>query len=153
MGATFTDEDGAAKPFVMGCYGIGVTRTVAAAIEQHHDKDGIIWPLSIAPYHIELIPMNVTDTPTMELADRLYDALSGMGIEVLLDDRDERPGVKFKDADLVGIPIRVVIGSKGLAQGKVELKRRGVKEVELIPIDGAAEEISRRVRDALKRLA
>ncbi|MCX6358071.1 MAG: proline--tRNA ligase [Candidatus Aureabacteria bacterium] len=153
MQAVFTDEDGAAKPFVMGCYGIGITRTVAAAIEQHHDRDGIIWPLSIAPYHVEIIPMNVGDEATMKVATDLYAALGQRGVETLLDDRDERPGVKFKDADLVGIPYRVVIGPKGLAQGKVELKSRGSKETQLLALEGAAEEIALMVRTALDKLA
>lgn len=152
MGATFSDKDGVAKPFVMGCYGIGVTRTVAAAIEQHHDENGIIWPMSIAPYHVDIIPMNVSDEATMKVAGDLYRALGGKGIEAMMDDRDERPGMKFKDADLVGIPLRVVIGSKGLAQGKVELKRRGSKDVRLLDIPHAAEEIAAAVGEEMERL-
>jgi prolyl-tRNA synthetase len=146
MGATFSDEDGAAKPFVMGCYGIGVTRTVAAAIEQHHDADGILWPMAIAPYHVEVIAMKVTDEPTMRAAGELCAALESRGVEVLLDDRDERPGMKFKDADLVGVPLRVVVGPKGLAQGKIELKVRGEKEARLIDMGAAPDEIAEMVR-------
>ena len=153
MQATYSDEDGAAKPFVMGCYGIGVTRTVAAAIEQHNDEHGIIWPMSIAPYHVEIVPMNVNDAGTVAVAGKLYDTLRAKGVEVLLDDRDERPGFKFKDADLIGIPLRVIVGSKGLAQGKVELKARGAKETRLLGIEGAAEEIEMMVKKALDDLS
>jgi prolyl-tRNA synthetase len=149
MGATFSGVDGSAKPFVMGCYGIGVTRTVAAAIEQHHDDDGIIWPMAIAPYHVGIIAMKPADGPVMRAAEGLCRALEGRGVEALLDDRDERPGMKFKDADLIGLPLRVVVGSKGLAQGKVELKPRGEKESRLIDVEGAAEEIAGMVRMAV----
>jgi prolyl-tRNA synthetase len=152
MQATFSDEDGAARPFVMGCYGIGITRTVAAAIEQHHDDNGIIWPMSIAPYHVEIVPMSVSAGAVMETAEALYTTLIAAGVEALLDDRDERPGVKFKDADLIGIPLRVVIGQKGLAQGKVEMKKRGEKEARLLDILGAAKEISKIVKEDLERL-
>jgi len=152
MGATFSDKDGVAKPFVMGCYGIGITRTAAAAIEQHYDGDGIIWPMSIAPYHVEIVPMNVSDEATVKVAGELYRALSERGIEVILDDRDERPGVKFKDADLIGIPLRVVVGPKGLSRGKVELKPRGSQEVSLLDTSHAAEEIAAMVRGELEQL-
>ena len=152
MGATFSDKDGVAKPFVMGCYGIGVTRTAAATIEQHHDENGIIWPMSIAPYHVEIIPMNVSDEETMKVAGELYRALGEKGVEVLLDDRDERPGVKFKDADLVGIPLRVIVGPKGLAQGKIEIKHRGSKEARLLDAPRAAEEIAVMARGELEKL-
>lgn len=153
MGATFSDKDGIAKPFVMGCYGIGITRTAAAAIEQHHDDDGIIWPMSLAPYHVEIIPMNLADEATKKAADDLYKALGARGVEVLMDDRDERGGIKFKDADLIGIPLRVVVGPKGLAKGKVELKLRGTKDTRLLDVEGAAEEIDLMVRQELKRLS
>lgn len=152
MGATFSDRDGAAKPFVMGCYGIGITRTAAAAIEQHHDDDGIVWPMTIAPYHVEIIPMSVSQGPVMEAAEELYKTLASAGVETLLDDRDERPGVKFKDADLIGIPLRVVVGQKGLGQGKVELKRRGSRETKMIEKDRAAEELAGIVREEMERL-
>ncbi len=152
MGATFSDKDGAAKPFIMGCYGIGVTRTVAAAIEQHYDEHGIVWPMSIAPYHVEIISMNVSDEATAKVSEDLYRALNEKGIEVLLDDRDERPGFKFKDADLIGIPLRVVVGPKGLAAGKVEMKRRGSKEVRLLDVSRAAEEIAAMVKEEMEEL-
>jgi prolyl-tRNA synthetase len=126
LGATFLDEAGTRKPCVMGCYGIGVTRTLQAVIEQCNDKDGIIWPLSVAPYTVCITPLGVApDSALMKLAEKIYAELTARGVDVILDDRDERPGVKFKDADLVGFPIRVGIGEKSLAKGEVELKPRG----------------------------
>ncbi len=126
LNATFLDEAGTRKPAVMGCYGIGVTRTLQAVIEQCNDKDGIIWPLSVAPYTVCITPLGVApDSALMKLAEKIYAELTARGVEVILDDRDERPGVKFKDADLVGFPIRVGIGEKSLAKGEVELKPRG----------------------------
>src|ERR1017187_5691504 len=126
LGATFLDVDGSRKPSVMGCYGIGVTRTLQAVIEQGNDKDGIIWPLSVAPYTVCITPLGVTpDSALMKLAEKIYAELTARGVDVILDDRDERPGVKFKDADLVGFPIRVGIGEKSLAKGDVEIKPRG----------------------------
>lgn len=124
MKATFLDKDGNEKPFIMGCYGIGITRTVAAAIEQYHDEDGIIWPMTIAPYQVLVLPLNVADEPTMAMAQRLYRELTDADLEVLLDDRDERAGFKFKDADLIGIPLRLTVGEKSLQRGQVELKLR-----------------------------
>ncbi|SHI01553.1 proline--tRNA ligase [Clostridium grantii] len=123
MGATFTDEDGSNKPLIMGCYGIGVNRTMAAIIEQNHDENGIIWPMSVAPYHVVVVPISDKKQEQMEAAENLYNELKSLGIEVLLDDRKERPGVKFKDADLIGIPIRVTVG-KGISEGLVEYKLR-----------------------------
>ncbi|HTY86055.1 MAG TPA: proline--tRNA ligase, partial [Candidatus Acidoferrum sp.] len=124
--AQYLDESGNRKPCVMGCYGIGVTRTLQAVIEQSNDKDGIIWPLSVAPYTVCITPLAVApDSAAMKLAEKLYADLTGRGVEVILDDRDERPGVKFKDADLVGFPIRLGIGEKSLAKGEVEIKPRG----------------------------
>ncbi|MCU0786473.1 MAG: proline--tRNA ligase [Verrucomicrobia bacterium] len=125
LNATFLDADGARKPSVMGCYGIGITRTLQAIVEQSNDKDGIIWPLSVAPYQVCITPLNVApDNVGMKLAERYHDELTAQGVEVILDDRDDRPGVKFKDADLVGFPIRISIGEKSLAKGEVELKPR-----------------------------
>ncbi len=123
MGATYLDAAGKERPIVMGCYGIGVGRTLAAAIEQHHDADGITWPLPIAPLHVMVLPVNVTDARSWETAQSIHTALEAAGIEVLLDDRDERPGAKFKDADLIGFPLRITIG-KTLAEGQVELTAR-----------------------------
>ena len=126
LNATFLAEDGSRKPSVMGCYGIGVTRTLQAIIEQCNDKDGIIWPTLVAPYTVCITPLAVgADTAVMKLAEQIYAELSAKGVDVIIDDRDDRPGVKFKDADLVGFPIRVGIGEKSMANGEVELKRRG----------------------------
>ncbi|MEK7781278.1 MAG: proline--tRNA ligase [Verrucomicrobiota bacterium] len=125
LGSYYLDEAGARNPCVMGCYGIGVTRTLQAIIEQCNDKDGIVWPLSVAPYQVCITPLAVTaDSQAMQLAEKFYAELTAQGVEVILDDRDERPGVKFKDADLVGFPIRIAIGEKSLAKGEVEIKPR-----------------------------
>lgn len=123
MNANFIDEDGKEKPFVMGCYGIGVTRTMASIIEQHHDESGIIWPLSVAPYHVSVIPVNIKDEEQLKNATELYDELISMGVEALLDDRNERVGVKFKDSEIMGIPMRVTVGKK-ITDGEVEFKLR-----------------------------
>jgi prolyl-tRNA synthetase len=151
MRALFSDENQQQKPIVMGCYGIGVSRLVATAIEQHNDADGIRWPMPIAPYQVHLATLG-KDAPVLEAAQSLYDALWKQGVEVLWDDRDERPGVKFKDADLVGIPLRVTIGGKSLAGGNVEVKARrepDPKKAELVPIANAARILAERVRSAL----
>jgi prolyl-tRNA synthetase len=125
LNANFLSEDGSRKPCVMGCYGIGVTRTLQAVIEQSNDKDGIIWPISVAPYTVCITPLAVAaDSAVMKLAEQIYAELSAKGVDVILDDRDERPGVKFKDSELVGFPIRIGIGEKSLAKGEVELKPR-----------------------------
>ncbi|MFZ0825930.1 MAG: proline--tRNA ligase [Verrucomicrobiia bacterium] len=125
LNATFLDADGSRKPAVMGCYGIGITRTLQAVIEQGNDKDGIIWPLSVAPYTVCITPLGVApDSAVMKLAEKIYAELTAKGVDVILDDRDDRPGVKFKDSELVGFPIRIGIGEKSLAKGEVELKPR-----------------------------
>jgi len=124
MRAEFLDENGKLKPMVMGCYGIGVGRTVAAAIEQYHDDNGIIFPVTIAPFPVMVLALDVNQSQVMETALRLYEELKACGIDVLLDDRDTRPGVKFKDADLIGVPYRITVGSKGLSSGQVEIKER-----------------------------
>ncbi len=129
MKATFLDEKGESKPYIMGCYGIGVSRIVAAAIEQSHDDHGIIWPRQISPYQVIVLPLDVTNELVKVYAEDLYIALKNKGGEVLLDDRDERAGVKFKDADLIGIPIKVIISTMGLAEGTIELKLRKTGEV------------------------
>jgi prolyl-tRNA synthetase len=126
LNATFLDVDGSRKPSVMGCYGIGVTRTLQAIIEQGNDKDGIIWPLSVAPYTVCITPLAVApESGVLKLAEKIYAELAARGVDVILDDRDERPGVKFKDSELVGFPIRISIGEKSLAKGEVEVKPRG----------------------------
>ncbi len=131
MGATYKDENQEEKPIVMGCYGIGVTRTLAAVVEQHHDKDGIIWPVAVAPYHVIITLMKPDDEVQLALAEKVHDELSAKGVEVMLDDRDERPGVKFKDADLLGIPVRITVGRMA-PEGKVEYKlRRDAEKVEM----------------------
>ncbi len=141
LNATFLDVDGSRKPSVMGCYGIGVTRTLQAIIEQGNDKDGVIWPLSVAPYQVCITPLAVApESEPMKLAEKLYAELTAKGVEVILDDRDERPGVKFKDADLVGFPIRIAIGEKALAKGEVEIKPR-TAPVQFVKIDGAVEAV------------
>lgn len=133
MGATYTNEQGEEKPLYMGCYGIGVSRLAQAAVEQSYDKNGIIWPVAIAPYQVIITVPNITDTQQSEIAETLYQDLSKVGIEVLLDDRDERAGVKFKDADLIGIPYRIVTG-RSLKEGKVEVVKRADQSAEEIPI-------------------
>jgi prolyl-tRNA synthetase len=125
LNATFLDVDGSRKPSVMGCYGIGVTRTLQAIIEQSNDKDGVVWPLNVAPYQVCITPLAVApDSQAMQLAEKFYAELTAKGIDVILDDRDDRPGVKFKDADLIGFPIRISLGEKSLAKGEVEIKPR-----------------------------
>ncbi len=126
LNALFLDESGKQQPAVMGSYGVGITRTLQAIIEQSHDSDGIVWPLPVAPYQVCLTPLNVApDSPVMQLAENLYGELTQRGIEVILDDREERPGVKFKDSELIGFPLRLAIGEKSLARGEVEFKPRG----------------------------
>jgi prolyl-tRNA synthetase len=141
LGATFLDEAGTRKPAVMGCYGIGVTRTMQAVIEQCNDKDGIIWPLSVAPYTVCITPLGVApESAVMKLAEKIYVELTARGVDVILDDRDERPGVKFKDSELVGFPIRVGIGEKSLAKGEVELKPR-VGALQAVKADEAVDAV------------
>jgi prolyl-tRNA synthetase len=133
----FTDERGENHPAVMGTYGIGVGRTMAAAVEQHHDTDGIIWPLALAPFEIELVSLNPAEPATREAAESLYEELTEAGLEVFYDDRDERPGVKFKDADLLGFPIRVNVGGRSLKEGKVEIVARRDKSFHAVPASEA----------------
>jgi len=146
LNANFLDENGKQQPVIMGCYGIGVNRILAAAIEENNDKDGIIWPMSIAPYQVIVVPTNSADKHIADTAEDIYSGLNKIGIEVLLDDRDERAGVKFKDADLIGIPLHVVIG-KGLIDGKVEIKNRKTKEVKQIPVKEAVKKVSELVNN------
>ena len=141
-GARFVDQHEQQHPIVMGSYRLGINRLLAAVVETSHDRDGIIWPVTLAPYEVLVMPLKVTDPQSMQVADRLHDELATAGIDVLLDDRDLRPGVKFKDADLVGIPLRVVIGERGLKQGQLEIKWRWDPDREMIDVDGAAEKIA-----------
>ncbi|MFZ4437317.1 MAG: proline--tRNA ligase [Syntrophales bacterium] len=138
MRAAYLDREGQERIMVMGCYGIGIGRTVAASVEQNHDADGIIWPLPLAPYSVIITPVNVNDKTLLDAAVDLYQALETHGIEVILDDRDERAGVKFKDADLIGIPYRVTVGPKKLAEGKMEIKTRRSGEVIALPVSEVA---------------
>lgn len=133
--AFYLDEKGQEKPIIMGSYGIGPARIAAAAIEQNNDKDGIIWPKSITPFDVEILPLNIKDAKTVEIAERLYKELTEKGIEVLMDDRDERAGVKFKDADLIGIPTQIILGEKNLKEGLVEIKDRKTKEAAKVKVE------------------
>jgi prolyl-tRNA synthetase len=141
--ANYLDESGAEKPIIMGSYGIGPARIAAAAIEQGNDENGMIWPLAIAPYQVMILPVNVKDAKSMEVAEELYAALEEKGFEVLMDDRDERAGIKFKDADLIGIPYRIIIGEKNLKEGQVEVKERKTGLVEKVKIEDAVEKMAK----------
>jgi prolyl-tRNA synthetase len=149
MGATFTSESGEELPLYMGCYGVGVSRMAQAAVEQSYDKDGIIWPVAIAPYHAIICVPNVGDAAQMEVAEKLYTQLNQAGIETLFDDRNERAGVKFKDADLIGIPYRIVTG-RSLKDGKVEVVERATKKAEEISIDEVLPTLKQWIDTALK---
>jgi prolyl-tRNA synthetase len=147
MNATFLDEAGQSRPMEMGCYGIGVSRIVAAAIEQGHDEHGIIFPMALAPFQIGLIPIAVNDPAVWACVERLHADLEAEGVEVLLDDRDERPGVKFKDCDLLGIPLRVVVGPKTLDKGQAELKERNSKETKFISLNELPNYLVNRIKE------
>jgi prolyl-tRNA synthetase len=142
LNAKFLDADGTEKTIIMGCYGIGVNRIVAGLAETSYDESGLIFPVNLAPYEAVICPMKITDESTMTLAQQIADALEAKGCDCLIDDRDQRPGVKFKDADLIGFPLRIVLGEKGLAKGEIELKWRWEKESTMIPLDNAAETIA-----------
>ncbi len=145
--AFFLDEQGRERPIIMGCYGIGVGRTVAAAIEQNHDKEGIIFPIPIAPFEATILPLQMHDTAVLETAEKIYEELLGQGIDVLLDDRDERAGVKFNDADLLGIPVRVTVGLRGLKSGQVEVKLRSESESMAVPVRDGSAYVMEKVKD------
>lgn len=147
MNAVYLDSDGKTKPYVMGCYGIGITRTAAAAVEAHHDEHGIKWPLAIAPYHVTVVPVSIKDELQMQTAQRIYDELLQNGVEAVIDDREERPGVKFKDADLIGFPYRITVG-KTINEGNVEFVTRQTCEKEVVK----PEEAIKRVIEAVKTL-
>jgi len=146
LGAYYLDKDGAGKLIVMGCYGIGVGRLLAAAVEQNHDDKGIIWPLPIAPFHVCLCPLKVEDAAVMQTAEKLYTELTSAGVEVLLDDRPQSPGVKFNDGDLIGIPLRIVISSRTLQNNSVELKWRREKQAEILPLEGLVDAVRKLVK-------
>lgn len=137
LDAKFVDAQEHSHPIIMGCYGIGVTRVVASIVETCHDANGIIWPINVAPYTVQIIPLNVNDAEVMQVTNRIYGELTDAGIDVLMDDRDQRPGFKFKDADLIGIPLRVTIGGKGLAEGIAEIKWRTESDARKIPLADA----------------
>lgn len=149
LGARVQDESGQDRNLVMGCYGIGIGRTVAASIEQNNDENGIIWPMPIAPFQVLVTMLNPNDDAVRDAAEKIYRELLDTGIEVLLDDRDERPGSKFKDADLIGIPLRVTVGARGLQEGAFELQERSGGEREMIPVDQAVSNLTERVAAAL----
>jgi len=149
LNATVLDADGNERPLEMGTYGIGVTRTMAAAIEQNHDDAGIVWPLPLAPFQVAIVPVKWADERLRTTAERLYDELMALGVEVVLDDRDERPGVKFKDADLIGYPLRVTVGPRALERGAVELKQRREADATEIPVEEAVARIAALVREGL----
>jgi prolyl-tRNA synthetase len=148
LGATYTSETGEDCPLVMGCYGIGVSRLAQAAVEQSYDKNGIVWPVAIAPYQAIVVIPNLADSQQVEAATQIYHDLQAAGVEALLDDRDERAGVKFKDADLIGIPYRVVTG-RSLVAGRVELVERASGEAQEVPLDQVVTLIQARLRQAL----
>src|SRR6201994_1024847 len=150
MGATFLDENGKPAPMQMGCYGIGVTRVLGAAIEQNFDERGIIWPEAIAPFEVVICPMGYDRSDAVrEQSDKLYATLQEAGIDVILDDRGERPGVMFADWELIGVPHRIVIGDRGLKEGKLEYQSRRDTEATLLPVDEAADVVMAKVRAAL----
>ncbi len=142
LGANYLDADGSLKPIIMGCYGIGVNRIVAGLAETSYDESGMIWPVAMAPYEVDVCPVKVTDEASVAAAEKLHDELEAAGVEVILDDRDQRAGVKFKDSDLIGFPIRITIGTKGLAEGKVEVKWRWEKDAQLVPVESAAAQVA-----------
>lgn len=145
MNATFLDENGKAKPIVMGCYGIGVSRTLAAVVEQHHDDNGIVWPVSLAPFHVHLITVNLKNTEQKELSEKLYSIFLNENIDVLYDDRSERAGVKFSEADLIGIPIRIIVGKKA-NEDVVELKLRKTGESFEVPVNTIIEVVRQQLK-------
>jgi len=149
LGASYMDANGVPHPTVMGCYGIGLERVMAAAVEQNHDDKGIIWPLPIAPYHIYLCPLYLENPQVAEAAEKLYAELEAQGLEVLYDDRNESPGIKFNDADLLGIPFRLTISPRTLEKNSAELKKRSEKEFQLLPLEGTAEKLRELVRKGL----
>ncbi len=149
--ATYVGDDGKTHPFIMGCYGIGVTRTMAAVIEAFHDDNGISWPMAIAPFQVVICPLDLREEAVVSLAERVYKELSAAGIDVILDDRDARPGFKFKDAELIGFPIRVTIGKKGLADGVVEVTTRRTGTTEKLPPDAVVAHVRQQVADTTGR--
>jgi len=147
FGASFLDKDGKSRPIIMGSYGIGLGRLLAAIVEQSHDDKGIIWPFCIAPYHVYLCPLNLEKSAVLPTAEKIHQELQSVGIEVLFDDRDDSPGVKFNDADLLGIPLRLTLSPRTLQSQSVEAKWRTEKEAQLLPLDTLAAEVKRLLRE------
>ncbi|HCS55426.1 MAG TPA: proline--tRNA ligase, partial [Planctomycetaceae bacterium] len=152
LGAEFLNEHEKREPIIMGCYGIGVNRIVAGLAETCHDENGLLWPISIAPYEVLIIPLKTDDEDLMNVAEKMYADLKEKGVDVLFDDRPARPGVKFKDADLIGIPFRIVIGGKGLQEGIAEVKARTAEGPEKIPLDQTVEHVAKLVSEAKSEL-
>ena len=146
LNGKYLDESGALQTIIMGCYGIGVSRIVAGLAETSHDEHGIIWPVALAPYEVCVCPVKASDPAAMEAAEKIAAGLEAAGVDVILDDRDERPGVKFKDADLIGFPVRVTIG-KGLANGEVEVKWRWDADSTLVKVDGVVETLAAQLKE------
>ncbi|GJM68718.1 hypothetical protein HMSSN036_09340 [Paenibacillus macerans] len=141
LGASYLDRNGKRQDMIMGCYGIGISRLLSAVVEQHYDERGIVWPAALAPYRVHIIPVSVKDRQQIELVEQLYEQLARKGIEALLDDRDERPGIKFNDADLIGIPYRIIVG-KAAGKGEIEYMKRGEAEVEKMTLEEALSRIT-----------
>jgi prolyl-tRNA synthetase len=149
LGADFLDSEGQQHPIIMGCYGIGVGRLLAAAIEENNDEKGIVFPIPVAPYQVHLVGLNISTEEVAEAADKLYEELVGAGVEVLYDDReDAAAGVKFNDADLLGIPVRLVVSPRNLKAGEVEVKGRTDSEAGSVPLDGVVAEVRSRLATA-----
>jgi prolyl-tRNA synthetase len=151
MGCEYLDKDGKSHPMIMGCYGIGVGRTMASVVEDSHDEFGPIWPMSIAPYQLHLCALNLDKGGVREAAEKLYEELQTEGVEVLFDDRGEKAGFMFNDADLIGIPYRVIVSPKALETGCVEFKLRGSRDAEMIPVAEAAAILADRVAEELAK--
>jgi prolyl-tRNA synthetase len=152
MGCMFLDKEGKKKPVVMGSYGIGSGRLLACIAEEYNDENGLIWPVTAAPYHVHIVLIGKEEEPT-ENAEKLYNELQAQGIEVLYDDRYEQPGVKFTDADLIGLPLRLTVSSRALKKGGVELKRRSGKEITIIPMDKIVETVKSEITALKKEIA
>jgi prolyl-tRNA synthetase len=150
LNAVYRTADGEEKAIVMWSYGIGISRTLAAAVEQNNDSNGIIWPMPIAPYHVIIIPVNTKKEEQMQAAIDIYENLISHGVEVILDDRDERAGVKFKDADLIGIPVKITIGPKSLQENQVEVKKRWSEETELVAVDKVVDVICAIINEGME---
>ncbi|WP_437192095.1 proline--tRNA ligase [Planctomicrobium sp. SH527] len=153
LDATYLDEKEQRHPIIMGCYGIGVNRIIAGLAETCHDENGLVWPMSVAPYEVIVVPLNVNDATVVEEANKVYEQLKENGVDVLIDDRDARPGFKFKDADLIGIPLRVVIGGKGLKEGVAEVKWRTAADPVLVKLESVVAEVTEMVKQAKAELA